>query len=149
MCGFNAHYQLVDHEHQNNENILKFEKVYESSYIRVCCALWSCTVLKDDGSLVHRGFRTSGLDPISVDGAPPRNIKTLFGDASGMLGALTKGGSIYLFTDDTDESNGWRLRKHRFDADNFLSRQDLIIDHIAIADNGEVCICTSMSLFSE
>ena len=149
MCGFNAHYQLVDHEYQNNENILKFEKVYESPYIRVRCALWSCTIVEDDGSLVHRGFRTSGLDPVSVDGAPPRNIKTLFGDASGILGALMKGGSIYLFTDDTDESNGWRLRKHRFDADKFLSQQNLIIDHIAIADNGEVCICTSMSLFSE
>ena len=147
MCGFNAHYQLVDQEYQSNGNILRFEKVYASSYIKVRCALWSCTVVEDDGSLIHRGFRTSGLDPVSVDGAPPRNIKTLFGDASGVLGALTKGGSIYLFTDDIDGSNGRRLRKHRFDADNFLSRQNLFIDHLAIADNGEVCICTSMLLF--
>ena len=149
MCGFNAHYQLVDQEYQNNENILEFKNVYQSPYIRVRCALWSCTVLEDDGSLVHRGFRTSGLDPVSIGGAPPRNIKTLFGDASGILGALTKGGSIHLFTDDVDQSNGWRLRKHRFDTDNFLSRQNLIIDHIAIADNGEVCICTSRPLLSK
>ena len=149
MCGFNAHHQLVGQEHHNNDNILKFENVYQSPYIKVRCALWSCTVVEDDGSLVHRGFRASGLDPVSLDGVPPRNIKTLFGDASGLLGALTKGGSIHLFTEDIDESNGWRLRKHRFDADNFLSRQNLIIEHIAIADNGEVCICTSMSLFLE
>lgn len=147
MCGFNAHHQLVDQAHQSNENILRFEKVYESPFIRVRCALWSCTVVEDEGSLVHRGFRTSGLDPVSVDGAPPRNIKMLFGDVSGVLGALTKGGSIYLFTSDMDESNGRRLRKHRFDTNNFLSRQNLIIDHLAIADNGEVCICTSMLLF--
>ena len=147
MCGFNAHYQLMDQEYQNDENILKFKKVYQSPYIRVRCALWSCTILEVDGSLIHRGFRTSGLDPVSIGGAPPRNIKTLFGDASGVLGALTKAGSIHLFTDAIDGSNTWRLRKHRFDEDNFLSRQNLIIDHIAIADNGEVCVCTSMSLF--
>lgn len=147
MCGFNAHHQLVDLEHQNNENIPRFQKVYQSPDIRVRCALWSCTVVEDDGSMIHRGFRASGLDPVSVDGAPPRNIKAFFGDASGVLGALMKGGSIHLFTDYRDESNGCRLRKHRFDADNFLSKQNLIIDHIAIADNGEVCICTSMSLF--
>ena len=149
MCGFNAHYQLVDQEYQNDENILVFTKVCQSPYIRVCCALWSCTVVEDDGSLVHRGFRASGLDPVSIEGTPPRNIKTLFGDVSGVMGALTKNGSIHLFTDDADQTNGLRLRKHRFDADNFLSRQKLIIDHIAIADNGEVCICTSRSLLSE
>ena len=148
MCGFNAHYQLVEHGYQNNENVLKFEKVCQSPHIRVRCVLWSCTVVEDDGSLIHRGFRALGMDPVSVDGAPPRNIKTLFGDASGLLGALTKGGSIHLFTDDIDEFNSGRLRKHRFSTDNFLSRQNLIIDHIAIADNGELCICTSMSLSS-
>ena len=149
MCGFNAHCQLVDQGYQTNENILEFKKVYQSPYIRVRCALWSSTVVEDDGSLIHRGFRVSGLDPVSIDGAPPRTIKTLFGDASGILGALTKGGSIHLFADDVDQSNGWRLRKHRFDADNFLYRQNFIIDHIAIADNGEVCICTSRSLLSK
>ena len=148
MCGFNAHQQLVDQEYQH-ENILNFKKVYQSPYIRVRCVLWSCTVVEDDGSLVHRGFRASGLDPVSIDGAPPRNIKTLFGDVSGIIGALTKNGSIHLFADDIDQSDGWRLRKHRFDADNFLSRQNLIIDHIGIADNGEVCICTSWSHVSE
>ena len=149
MCGFNAHHQLLNQESQNNENILRFQKACQSPYIKVHSALWSCTVVEDDGSLIHSGFRALGLDPVSVDGAPPRNIKAFFGDASGVLGALTKGGSIHLFTDDIDKSNGCRLRKHRFDADNFLSRQNLIIDHIAIADNGEVCICTSMSLFLE
>ena len=145
MSGFNAHYQLVDQKYQNNENILKFEKVCQSPYIRVRCALWSCTVVEDDRLLTHCGFRKSGLNPVSIDGTPPRNIKTFFGDASGILGALTKGGNIHVVTDDIDESNGWRLRKHRFDANSFLSRQKLVIDHIAIADNGEVCICTSMS----
>ena len=96
-----------------------------------------------DGSLLYHGFRSSGLGPVPLDGPPPRNIKTIFGDTSGVLGALTKDGSVYLLKDDIDNSKSLEFKKHHFSEDNFIYRQSLVIDHLALADNGEVCICTS------
>ena len=146
MCGFNAHHQLVGPEHHSDEDILKFRRICQSPYLKVRCALWSCTIVENDGVLIHRGFRTSGLSSISIDGPPPRNIKTFFGDVSGMIGALTKDGSVLLFSDDPGQLNDSRLRKYRFDENSFLFQQNLIVEHLTIANNGEVCTCTSMLL---
>ncbi len=88
MCGFNTHHQLNHDPDHHNDEILKFRKVLRSPRLNVRCALWSSTVIQNDGTLLHQGYRPSGLCPTLIDGPPPRNIKSLFGDTSGVLGAL-------------------------------------------------------------
>lgn len=140
VCGFNAHHQLLD---SDRDEIVQFEKARRSPQFRVRCALWSCTVVEDDGSLFHSGFRTSGLDPVLIEGPPTRNIKIIFGDTSGVLGALTTDGSLFVIHDDPSVTEGPVLKRYRFEEDSFISKQNLAIAHLAISDNGEVCIITS------
>lgn len=140
MCGFNTHHQLIHDENNHSDEITQFRKVSKSPRINVRCALWSSTVIESDGILIHQGYRPSGLDPALIDGPPTRNIKSIFGDTSGVLGALATDGSLYLYHD------GSELRRHRFPEDSFVVRQSLAIEHLAIAENGVVCICTSASL---
>lgn len=140
VCGFNAHHQLI---RSSRDDFTQFQKACRSPYLQVRCALWSCTVVENDGSLIHNGFRLSGLDPMLIEGPPPRNIKVIFGDTSGVLGALTTDGSLYVYYDEPIVTKGPELKKYHFDEDSFISKQNLAIDHLAIADNGEVCIITS------
>ncbi|MCJ1452973.1 hypothetical protein MMC28_003318 [Mycoblastus sanguinarius] len=143
MCGFNAHHQLNHKEQHHDEEITRFEKVNRSPHVDVRCASWSSTVIESDGSLVHLGFRQSGLRPVWIDGPPLRNIKTIFGDTSGVLGALTTDGSVYLYHDDSGHGRSPELKKHRFNGESFLVQQGLAVEYLAIAENGEVCICTN------
>lgn len=140
ICGFNTHHQLVHDEISHSDEIVQFRRVLRSPRLNVRCALWSSTVIESDGTLIHQGYRSSGLDPTLIDGPPTRNIKSIFGDTSGVLGALATDGSLYLYHD------GSELKRHRFPKDSFIVRQSLALEHLAIADNGVVCICTSASL---
>ena len=143
MCGFNTHQQLHPDRDHHIDDITQFRKVLRSPRLDVRCALWSSTVIQSDGTLLHQGFRPSGLYPTSIDGPPPRNIKSIFGDTSGVLGALATDGSLYLYHDDSRDNSGPEFKKHRFPRDSFIVQQSLAIEHLAMADNGEVCICTS------
>lgn len=145
MCGFNTHHQLDHDLDHHNDEITKFTKVLRSPRLDVRCALWSSTVIQDDGTLLHQGYRPSGLAPVLIDGPPPRNIKSIFGDTSGVLGALATDGTLYLYH---DSSRGPEFKKHRFPEGSFIVQQGMAIEHLAIADNGEVCICTSASLLA-
>ena len=145
MCGFNAHHQL-DHDQANHsDEITQFRKVSKSPHLNVRCALWSFTVIQSDGSLLHQGYRPSGIHPTLIDGPPPRNIKSVFGDTGGVLGALATDGSLYIYHDGSAGSSGPEFKKHRFPEDSFIVRQSLAIEHLAIAENGVVSICTSAS----
>ncbi|KAF6237785.1 hypothetical protein HO173_003986 [Letharia columbiana] len=143
MCGFNTHHQLDHNQDHHKDEITQFWKVLRSPQINVSCALWSSTVIQSDGTLLHQGYRPSGLYPTLIDGPPPRNIKTIFGDTSGVLGALTTDGCLFLYHDDCGSRVGPEFKKHRFPEDSFIVQQSLAIEHLAIADNGEVCICTN------
>lgn len=144
MCGFNAHDQLPSGKQQPNQDIFQFEKAYRSPHVAVLCALWSSTLIEVDGSLMHHGFRPSSQEPVLIEGPPTRNIKTIFGDTSGVLGALTTDGSLHVYHASPGKTP--EFKKHRFDSDSFIVRQNLAIDHLAISVNGEVCICTSRPL---
>ena len=146
MCGFNIHHQLDHDPDHHDDEITQLRKVLRSPRLNVRCALWSSTVIQNDGTLQHRGYRPSGLHPILIDGPPPRNIKSLFGDTSGVLGALATDGSLYLYHDGSDGRVGPEFKKHRFPENSFIVQQSLAIEHLAITDNGEICICTSASL---
>ena len=141
MCGFNAHHQLIQN---SSGDVFQFKKILRSPHISIRCALWSSIVVESDGDLVHRGFRLSGMGPLTIEGPPTRSIKTIFGDTSGVLGALTTDGSLYLFRDNTAAGQSLELKKHHFSEESFIQSQNLAIDHIAIAENGEVCIITGM-----
>lgn len=145
MCGFNTHHQLDHNPDHHNSEITKFKKVLRSPRLDVRCALWSSTVIQNDETLLHQGYRPSGLSPTLIDGPPPRNIKCIFGDTSGVLGPVAADGSLHLYH---DFSRGPEFRKHRFPDGSFIVQQGVAIEHLAIADNGEVCICTSASLFT-
>lgn len=146
MCGFNAHHQLDHDQDRHSNDITLMRKVLRSPRLNVRCALWSCTVIQSDGTLLHQGYRPSGLDPILIDGPPSRTIKSIFGDTSGVLGALATDGCVYLYHDGPHDRSGAEFREHRFPEDSFIVQQGLTIEHLAIADNGEVCICTSPSV---
>lgn len=145
MCGFNTHHQLVHDPDHHSDEITQFRKVLRSPRLNVRCALWSSTVVQNDGTLLHQGYRPPGLHPTLIDGPPPRNIRSLFGDTSGVLGALATDGSLYLYHDGSGSKVGPEFKKHRFPEDSFIFQQCVAIEHLAIADNGEVCICTSAS----
>ena len=146
MCGFNTHCQLDHDQADHNDKITQFREVSRSPHLNVRCALWSATVIQSDGTLLHQGYRPSGIYPTLIDGPPPRNIKSIFGDTSGVLGALATDGSLYIYHDASPGSVDPQFKKHRFLDDSFIAQQSLAIEHLAIADNGVVCICTSASL---
>ena len=139
VCGFNAHHQLT---RDSSDDIFYFKKILCSPHINVRCALWSSTVVENDVGLVHGGFCSSGEGPLTIEGPSTRNIKKVFGDTRGVLGALTTDGSLYLFQDKTAAGEGLELKKHHFSDDSFIESQNLAIDHIAITENGKVCIAT-------
>lgn len=145
MCGFNAHHQLHHDQADHDDEITQFKKVSKSPHLNVRCALWSSTVIQSDGNLLHQGYRPSGTHPTLIDGPPPRNIKSVFGDTGGVLGALATDGTLYIYHDGSTGSGGPEFKKHRFPEDSFIVRQSLAIEHLAIAENGVVCICTSAS----
>ena len=147
MCGFNGHHQLDHDQDRRNDVITQFSKVLRSPSINMRCALWSSTVIQSDGILLHQGYRPSGLNPTRIDGPPARDIKSIFGDTSGVLGALATDGSLYLYYDGSHRKAGPEFKKHLFPEDSFIIQQSLAIEYLAIADNGEVCICTSQSVF--
>ena len=142
MCGFNAHRQILP---QSSNDVLQLERTHRSPDLTVRCALWSAIVIEDDGELNHRGFLSSNMDPTIIEGPPPRNIKCVFGNTSGILGALSTDGSLYVLQHDTAKGKRPEFRKHHFHEESFFRTQNQAIDHIAIADNGEVCIITSKS----
>ena len=140
MCGFNPHRQL---SRETEENISKFQRVCRSPQFKVWCALWSANVIEDDTTLIHCGYCPPKLDETIIDGPPSRNLKAIFGDLGGVLGALSTDGSLYIFHNRSEGGHSPVFKKHRFDEESFIARQNLAIDHIAIADNGEVAVITS------
>lgn len=146
MCGFNTHHQLEHDQTNHNDEITQFRKVLMSPHFSVRCALWSSTVIENDGTLRHQGYRQSGLYPMLIDSPPPKTVKSIFGDTTGVLGALAIDGSLYLYQDGSPGKVGPEFKKHRFPEDSFIVQKDLAIEHLAIADNDVVCICTSASL---
>lgn len=147
-CGFNAHQQLIRKSEHDHDDLLRFERILKAPNINVRCVLWGATIIEseNDSSLIHRGFRASGTNPVAINGPPSKNIKSLFGDTIGLLGGLGTDGSLYLFVDDTENvGRGPELKKHDFSDGNSIRKRGLAIEHLAISGGGEVCVCISTS----
>lgn len=135
-CGFNAHGQLLPSSSgQNPENLHTLQKIAEGDQIRVCCALWSATVLEIDGALIFRGYHRSQLQNCEIEGPPASDFTTIFGDTSGVLGAVTRDGGFWTLC---SQSSLPEFKKHV--QNTFLDSENLVLDHIAIAGNEQVCM---------
>ena len=134
-CGFNAHNQL-SFEPLNNrhEDIDRFVCIHTASHVNLLCALWSSTVLEVDGELVLRGLQHTAINEGVIRGIDARDVSMLYGDHTGVLGALTKDGSVWGLVADQDSLR--MVPEQKMQAP---------IQHIAIAGNGEVCICRHKS----
>lgn len=167
--GFNAHGQLLPAH--SPHDLLAFRRIASgTSTIRVRCATWSATVLEIDGVLELRGYlpgegrdeadERGGKSKVAVlRGLPADGIKTIVGDASGVLGALTTEGEIWVLDgrggrDDREVGgpNGSTARslswvRHDLDlgalqaSAGFPAREggEMVIDQIAVAGNDRVC----------
>ncbi len=163
--GFNAHGQLIysKEDQAAPQDLCAFKKIASGTYVRLHCAVWNATVLQVDNVIYYRGFhRSSGssagsggmiLDNAEILGLPPSRIKSIFGDnTNGILGALTHDGEVWIlvFVGGVPSEFPGQLVfvKHEFDpescwlavADNKVFKMK--IEHIAIADNEQVSVCT-------
>ena len=141
-CGFNPHGQLLpDASRDPPQDLRILTKIAEGDFIRVRCVFWSATILEIDGVLIYRGSHTSRLSTCcEIEGPPASDIKTFFGDVSGVLGALTNDGVILTLQ---AYSNGLVLKKHPHCT--FIYLRGLVVDHIAISGNEQVCLATHKS----
>lgn len=182
--GFNAHGQLLPS--CSPHDLHSFQKIASGTTIRVRCATWSATVLEIDDVLELRGSQSHGdqaggcgkdedlpgggqernhnTTVAVIRGLPADRIKTIVGDASGVLCALTMEGELWLLdemhqmqgkapelTKATDGSIALSLSWVRHVVDfgafeaGFPAREDgeerkIVIDQIAVAGNDRVCI---------
>lgn len=141
--GFNAYGQLVSNSNDRKyKDLTSFQKTAEGNRIRVRCAVWSATVIEVDDTLLFRGFHESGLTNAVISGLSTHLLKTVFGDMTGILGALTVNGEIWILA---AQSGGLMFIKHQFSSDSYIAREGTQIDQIAIAGNDQVCISTRSS----
>ncbi len=137
-CGFNAHNQLSFESLNNHPNdIDKFVCIYTARHINLLCALWSSTVLEVDGELVLRGSQHTAINEGFIRGLGTCDVSRLYGDHTGVLGALAKDGSIWSLKADQDSLRMVPVRHHQ--------KAQAPIQHLTIAGNGEVCICRHTS----
>ncbi|MCJ1305161.1 hypothetical protein MMC08_007975 [Hypocenomyce scalaris] len=133
-CGFNAHNQLnFDSLHKRSDDIDQFERICRGRNVRLLCALWSSTALEVNGELVLRGSQHTSTNRGLIQGLGAGDISRLYGDHTGVLGAVAKDGSIWTLTDNHHSLSLVKERHHH--------KAQAFVEAIAIAGNGKVCIC--------
>ena len=137
-CGFNSHSQLSSSP--KHDCLRRFTKIAEGKTIRIRCAVWCATVIEIDDTLLFQGFHESGVRQGLISGLPPSRIKSVFGDTSGILGALTVDGEIWKLV--PAAATSFAFIKYLFPPDSFVRAQHLFIDDLAMAGNDQVCIST-------
>ena len=137
-CGFNAHNQLSFESVDNHaDDIFHFSCIYTANHASLLCALWSSTVLEVDGEMVLRGSQYTAVNGGLIRGLNSCDVSTLYGDHTGVLGALAKDGSVWILKPDQNSLQMVPLRHHQ--------QAQASVQHIAIAGNGEVCVCKRTS----
>lgn len=108
-------------------------------------------MLEIDDQLVFNGFHDTAIyhsQPIT--GLRARDVKAVFGDAGGVIGALTCGGRLWrlvgrgtelVFLEFEFAEGCWFLEKGEDG-----SGEERVIDQVTVAENGQVCVVTSCSL---
>lgn len=102
-------------------------------------------MLEIDDQLVFNGFHDAAIyhnQPIT--GLRASDVKTVFGDTSGVIGALTHAGGVWRLVgrgaglgllECGGVEGGWLLGKGGGEG-------RVIIDQVAVAENGQVCVVT-------
>lgn len=172
--GFNAHSQLLSPPSPPlPKDLLKFQKIATaSSSIRVLCALWSTTILAIDDQLFLRGFHgTSIYHHAPIAGLAARDVKTVFGNATGgggggggggseegVIGALGWKGGVWRLIEGERDGLGfvewevgegcWLRGKGKEKEKEEREGEDGrgVIDWVVVAENGQVCCVVTCSL---
>ena len=147
-AGFNVHRQLLPDggDPPANDILRSFSRVLrtDSPRVKIWAALWSATVIEVDGQLMHWGYNQlfGSNEPTNIEleqGISLGDLKHVFGDLSGVLGALSTDGRMLTMQDEGSRSV---LKTCRWSEDAFCAHEGMKIQHIAVADSDEVCICT-------
>lgn len=140
-AGFNGHSQLLPAPSPPTD-LLTFQKIASGTTIRVLCAVFCATVLETDDLIRFRGFHDSGITDAVISGLPAREIRSVFGDTSGVLGALTMTGEFWRLG---EREGGLGFVREEVPLVEWLAREGVVIDRIAVADNDQVCLSTRSS----
>ena len=133
VTGFNAHKQL---RADTTDDVTQFFRSFVAEQVKLLGSFWSCSVIQVDGEIYHMGYRRLGLDTCVIRGLEPLDISSLFGDVSGLLGALTRGGRLFRAEEFAEGLDGG-LRLLECDV-------GYSVDHVVVLHTGEVCACTRM-----
>ena len=150
--GFNAHSQLrpqktgapVAAAASASEDLASFSPVLHavSAPCKIWVALWSATVVEAEGELLHWGFNrfSQSNEPRNIEfgqGISLGSLKQVFGDISGVLGALSTEGDLFILK---SQDAGMAFRRYEWDQGAFCKLNDLKIEHVGVAGSDEVCI---------
>ncbi|KAL9100207.1 MAG: hypothetical protein Q9163_004390 [Psora crenata] len=140
--GFNEHQQLISHNVDDHGDITTFQHVHSvpTGRIKVWAALWSATVIESQGQLWHYGCSGSRTMTTSIKGLEVEDVRSVFGDLSGLLGAVGKDGSLYVFYPDPRESMVVRpvFRRHKWLGGKGFAKQGWKLEHVAVADSDDI-----------
>lgn len=132
-CGFNAHNQLTfGHTPEGTpKNIYRLQKILSGTSIRLLFTGWSTTVVEVDGTL------RSNTGALKLPaGCSASDINSVFGDHTGVLGALTTDGDLLVCKDD----DGDELIVARAESGSNPDDASLRIAHLTISGTGKICI---------
>jgi len=138
-CGFNAHGQLnfSTSTDDSPKDFYKLRRILTGTSIRLLVAGWSTTVVEVDGTL--RSNR--GVIKLPT-GCSTQDISSVFGDHTGILGALTLNGALLVHRDSEDgEELNLASSLPSSSPYNAIPR----IAHLAVSGIGVICISPSTS----
>lgn len=131
--GFNAHNQLAfstTTTQDDPKDIYTPQKILSGTNIRLLFAGWSTTVVEVDGILL------SNRGPVKLPaGILPSDLKSAFGDHTGVLGALTTAGDLLICRDAGEE-----LIFARSQCGSGSQEPGPKIEHLTISGTGKICI---------
>lgn len=94
VAGFNPHGQLSSHS--KKEILSPFEHSWEHGGFRLVCSFWSVTVFEKNDRFHLFGYVSEETwRPTVISKLPVSKTAKIFGDISGVRGALDKDGYLY------------------------------------------------------
>ena len=137
-CGFNAHGQLnfSNSSKDSPQDIYLFQKILTGKSIRLLFAGWSTTVVEVDGTL-----RSNKGVIVLPTGCSSQDISSVFGDHTGVCGALTVAGDLLIY----QEGGGGEELALASSTSSSLGNETRRISHLSISGIGKLCISASSS----
>lgn len=93
VAGFNLHGQLSSRSVK--ENFHSFEHEWKDSNLQFVCSFWSVSVLQKDDTFYVFGYMSGEKSSSFIRGLPASRTSKVFGDTSGVRGALDNDGHLY------------------------------------------------------